>query len=520
MKKTILSLLTLIICFKVTAQISNTSISNNSLTISPNGIVDNRPQSLSATSKYIAIGDSAMFSNSSGGDGVIAIGSKAMAKSSGTGYSVAIGTMSMYNAQGGYSNVAVGGATLINNTGIGNTAIGNAAQNKNTTGIYNSALGSGSLGGNEIGNRNVAIGSSSLSKTNSDDNIGIGYFSLLNNSSGVKNLAIGNFSLSNNSKASNNIAIGYNSLKNFEHLNLNQPFETYNISIGNYAAENLQTSSNYTFKGQKNIAIGENSLKNSSFGAFNTSIGYDAMANSSGSDNNVAIGLNALIKNQDLPNASFGMNTSIGNYSLFSAINVERSVGVGMSSGNGYSYGSDNIFIGYHSGVTDPGISYYNSMAIGNDAVVNVSNKVVIGNSSVTQIGGYATWSNYSDKRLKENIIYSSDLGLDFIKQLKTVRYNYKEDKNKKIRDGLIAQDIQEILKKNGWKFSGLIEDNDTNHTLNLSYTEFVLPLINSVQELSRENDKLKKEIQSIQNDLKALTDLVKMKDGFTAKSE
>ena len=159
---------------------------------------------------------------------------------------------------------------------------------------------------------------------------------------------------------------------------------------------------NYTFKGQKNIAIGENSLKNSSFGAFNTSIGYDAMANSSGSDNNVAIGLNALIKNQDLPNASFGMNTSIGNYSLFSAINVERSVGVGMSSGNGYSYGSDNIFIGYHSGVTDPGISYYNSMAIGNDAVVNVSNKVVIGNSSVTQIGGYATWSNYSDKRLKK----------------------------------------------------------------------------------------------------------------------
>jgi trimeric autotransporter adhesin len=138
-------------------------------------------------------------------------------------------------------------------------------------------------------------------------------------------------------------------------------------------------------------------------------------------------------------------------------------------------------------------------------AKVNVSNKVVIGNANVTAIGGYATWTNYSDLRLKENIKYQNDLGLNFITKLKTVSYNYKADENKRRRDGLIAQDVDETLKSLGLQFSGLVIDQDKDKTMNLSYGDFVIPLINSVQELSKQNKTMEQKINELNAAVEAL---------------
>ena len=107
-------------------------------------------------------------------------------------------------------------------------------------------------------------------------------------------------------------------------------------------------------------------------------------------------------------------------------------------------------------------------------------------------IGGYGAWVNYSDKRLKENITYSNKLGLDFILKLKTASYNYIDDTNKRRRDGLIAQDVQDVLKDINLPFSGLVEDNDVVKTLNLSYVEFVIPLINAIKEQQKQIEDLK----------------------------
>jgi hypothetical protein len=141
-------------------------------------------------------------------------------------------------------------------------------------------------------------------------------------------------------------------------------------------------------------------------------------------------------------------------------------------------------------------------MALGHDSEVNVDDKVVIGNSSVTTIGGYANWSNYSDIRLKENIHYTKKIGLDFIMKLKTVSYNYKDDKNKTRRDGLIAQDVKKVMDDLDIDFSGLIIDNDQLKTMNLSYQTFVIPLINSIQEQQ-------KIIENQQNEIKELKELI-----------
>lgn len=512
MKKLLLVLTIFLAKNNLFAQVNVISPFDGSITIFPKGIIDSRAYDPSKNYKFIALGDSAFKSNTTGGDGVVAIGNKAMAKSQSVGYSVAIGEKSMYNATSGYANVAIGGATLMNNTGYGNTAIGDQVLVNNIQGVYNTAVGHNSLKSNESGSRNVALGVSALLNTISSDNIGVGNNSLSSNISGNNNLAFGNSALSTNTKASNNIGIGNYALEKFEHLNARQDVETNNIAIGNYAAQNLKTSSYYTFKGQKNVVLGTKALQNSTQGSFNTAIGSEAMGNSLSSDNNVAIGLNALTDVQDLPNIPYGMNTAVGNYALRNVINGERSVGVGMSSGRSFTYGSDNTFVGYSAGVTSSSEVYYNSMALGAGADVNASNKVVIGNASVSQIGGYASWVNYSDRRLKENIVYNNNLGLSFINALKTASYTYRADINKRRRDGLIAQDVQEVLENQGVEFSGLIQDNDSNKTLNLSYTELVIPLINAVKELSSQNTNLKAEMNAMQKDMETLKLLIQAK--------
>jgi len=158
--------------------------------------------------------------------------------------------------------------------------------------------------------------------------------------------------------------------------------------------------------------------------------------------------------------------------------------------------GINNIAIGNYADVTDT--SMVNATVIGYNAKVNSSNKVVIGNANVTAIGGYANWTNYSDFRLKENIKYQNDLGLTFITKLKTFSYNYKADENKRRRDGLIAQDVEQTLKSLGLQFSGLVIDQDKDKTMNLSYGDFVIPLINSVQELEKKITELTTTIEEL----------------------
>ena len=146
------------------------------------------------------------------------------------------------------------------------------------------------------------------------------------------------------------------------------------------------------------------------------------------------------------------------------------------------------------------------SMALGYYAEVNADDKIVLGSSSVNSIGGYASWTVYSDKRLKENIVYNDALGLDFINQLQTVSYNFIEDLNKKRRDGLIAQDVQQTMNNLNVDFSGLIIDNDPEQTLNLSYEEFVIPLINAVQEQQKMIEQQQEMILKMQEQFDALT--------------
>ena len=91
---------------------------------------------------------------------------------------------------------------------------------------------------------------------------------------------------------------------------------------------------------------------------------------------------------------------------------------------------------------------------------------------------------NTSDRNVK-NTIVESDLGLDFVKQLKPVSYKWNKDDGK-THYGLIAQDIEETVLTEGKKITdfGFI-DKPEEGKMGLAYNELISPLIKAVQELS-----------------------------------
>ena len=127
--------------------------------------------------------------------------------------------------------------------------------------------------------------------------------------------------------------------------------------------------------------------------------------------------------------------------------------------------------------------------------------------------------SNSTSDRTLKNTIQTSDLGLDFINQLKPVSYKFNEPLGTSGRThyGLISQDIEELLPnigKTAMDFAGFCKDKNSRvetiddadqiieeegETYSLRYEEFISPLIKAVQELSAKNDALEARIKTLE---------------------
>jgi hypothetical protein len=124
-----------------------------------------------------------------------------------------------------------------------------------------------------------------------------------------------------------------------------------------------------------------------------------------------------------------------------------------------------------------------------------------------------------SDEREKTEI-ENTDLGLDFVKNLRPVSYKWKvgenivertfeKDKNgndneiqtitprtgKRKHYGLIAQEVKEVLGDND--FGGYIHDTETDH-MGLRYDQFIPILIKAVQEQQEIIEDLQNQINEL----------------------
>jgi hypothetical protein len=287
--------------------------------------------------------------------------------------------------------------------------------------------------------------------------------------------------------------------------------------------------------GYDNSAMGENALYSNVDGIQNTSVGNGTLYYNVSGAGNTALGNGALLNNGAVPNpfsnpeASY--NVANGFFSLFNNTVGSYNTALGTASLLQNTEGSYNTSVGAYSDAAFEGLS--NATAIGANSIVNSSNKIRLGDANVTVVESAAGSWTTSDGRFKTNV-QEKVPGLSFIKLLRPVVYNFDANKFEAflmkqmpdsvkakrkaafkkmsskagsiLQTGFIAQEVSEAAKKAGYNYSGVhVPENDADN-YSLSYEKMVVPLVKAVQELSQQNEEMKKEIEELKAMMTALT--------------
>jgi hypothetical protein len=302
---------------------------------------------------------------------------------------------------------------------------------------------------------------------------------LTSNSTGYCNTAIGSYALRCNTSGNRNTAAGVRALRN-------NTTGTCNTAIGYKAGYCMTTGNNltaigafaaYCTTGNCNTAIGFNAGNSLTTGTCNVIIGCAAGCGMSGGSCNVAIGWRAM------RDATSNNNIAIG-----------HQVAPDLTTG------ACNIFVGYCNG---SGISTTNfHIGIGHGSSPSkTTGHTAWGNSAITYNGIACEWTDISDCRDKTNIQdLDEKLGLDFIRSLDTVSFNWDNRENyvqkygfeygqkdgtltsPKKSYGFIAQQMKEVLDNLNTDFDAL-KYNEDKDAYRITYAHMIAPLVKAIQQ-------------------------------------
>ncbi len=400
------------------------------------------------------------------------------------------------------------------------TAFGFGALSANTTGTYNVAFGSETLLTSTTSNNETAIGRGALRSlvpgwwSAADDNTAVGA-NAMTSGGYYSNVAVGANALDASTWAQRSVAVGYdassaevgsagNTSFGMGALRLNNGGDQ-NVAVGWSALQNNTT-------GNDNTAVGSTSLGANQTGSSNTAIG-GAMADSLNTMRNTAAGAAALHWSRGDYNSALGVvclnqtttgteNTGAGARALFANTTGSNNIAVGALAGENAN-ASSLTAIGYRACANAGGVT--NSTCIGANSSVPDSNTIQLGDPSVTRVEGAVAFSATSDARLKENI-EDYPHGLDLILKLRPVSYNFISDSEKNLRSGFLAQEVESI----SIPFYGLKKPANDKDFYALGYAEFVVPLVNAVQELYAEIVALRDEVNEHEEEIAKLEAAIK----------
>ena len=459
----------------------------------------------------IAIGNNATSgANNGAGQNSIAIGNQAKANStndSGTS-GIAIGA---YSNAGDHS-VALGTSALNSNTtGSDNIAVGTSALKSNTTGPGNIAIGENTLYSNTRGDDNIAIGRNALYQSDTGGgNIAIGYQAMYHqNDINTGNTAVGYQAMVGTNSASNyhNTAIGYRALSRAGN---SAESAGQNTAVGSGALENNVT-------GYGNTAIGSDALNTGRQGDYNTGLGNYACANVTGS-HKTCIGASSGPASgsdwasDDKERIFIGSKSKFNNGPAVLEVHNEGGSSFGRNKDssvviNGnlivkggiittlWRYGggdNDNVnLLARSSGQLEPEW---------NDAVAKLFKRYADnGHGEFKSFSGNVI----SDRRLKY-VGKESTTGLDKVRQLKVFNFTYKKDTTKTPHVGVIAQDLQKV-------FPNAVQKGKDGF-LTIRMEDMFYAVINAIKELDakitalqKENQELKQLVKQVQEDNKRL---------------
>jgi DNA repair ATPase RecN len=97
----------------------------------------------------------------------------------------------------------------------------------------------------------------------------------------------------------------------------------------------------------------------------------------------------------------------------------------------------------------------------------------------------------------------NTPLGLEFINNLRPVEYKLKEENEPIAHHGLIAQELDKLIKDMNYNFGGIKNNND-NYTI--GYTELIAPMIKAIQELTIKNKDLSEQAKELSEQNKELS--------------
>lgn len=296
------------------------------------------------------------------------------------------------------------------------------------------------------------------------------------------NTSIGGYTLFYNTTGSGNTATGYQAL----FLN----------TSGSYNTANGKAALQFNTTGYGNTAIGGQTLNSNTTGFNNTATGINSLVRNTTGYNNTANGAAALGYNTT---GNYNTSNGIGSLNLNTTGNNNTATGFNALVTN--STGSNNTALGTYADVTVGTLT--NATAIGYNALVNASNKVRIGNTSVTVIEAAVNVSASSDARLKTNV-KNSELGLEFIKKLRPVTYNFIEGHEGILYTGFIAQEVEQAAAQTSkLPFSGVVKPENSKDYYSLRYAEFTVPLVKAVQEQQKVIESLINRLNQLEQDNK-----------------
>lgn len=464
-----------------------------------------------------AIGTQALYANTIG-EANTAVGQSSLNSNTEGEFNSAFGVEALVNNTLGSINTAVGSQSLFSNTEGGlNTAGGYQALASNTLGEANTAFGVQSLVNNTIGYENTATGVQALfANTEGIHNTATGVLALNSNTVGLENTATGSRALYLNTLGDSNTATGAESLFSNTEGDANM-------------ASGFQALASNTL-GSFNTANGAGSLAFNTIGNYNTATGYVALFDNNSGSNNTANGYSTLDDNTSGSN-----NTAIGNNALGANTTGGSNTGIGNNALTNNTTGSNNTAVGNGAGSSTAALS--NTTALGNTASANASNKIRLGNATVTVVEGQVAYSFPSDARFKFNV-KEEVKGLDFIKRLRPVNYqfdtrkyeefltgNMSEDVRRMhfegvdfsessglVHTGFIAQEVEQAASESGYHFDGVHVPVNAGDNYSVAYSQFVVPLVKAVQEQQVMIKEQSKEIAELKSEMAEIKEMLKAK--------
>lgn len=371
---------------------------------------------------------------------------------------------------------------------------------------FNTYVGYYSAGNNQTsGDRNTALGAQSQqSAYTGSDNTSVGYYALRDISGGSQNVGIGS-GAGRQTTGEGNVFVGYRAGYNLPSANYNTVVGTYALYSSSAAGQNVAIGYNASYSvtnGSNNVNVGYNAGYSMTSGASNVSVGSYALEQTTTQANNAALGYGAAKNMRSASNVAIGYEALRGGTTAASNTGANN-VAVGYRTGHGTTSGASNTWIGYEAGYQAGGtITGSNNVALGNGAnpaSVSTSNTVTLGNSSIATLRCQVTSiTALSDERDKTNIL-DLPLGLDFINQLRPVKFdwNMRDGGKVGISDmGFIAQDLASLEDGLGVHDWTQLTYRENPEKLEASYGRLVPVLVKAIQELTEEVAELKKQVK------------------------